>query len=349
MKKVLFYNYDLNTNKKLFSVDDIAIGDDLLLPIKKTRAHLINSNIDCFTSEDIDFCNIDLFVILDFPLHVLNLVKKAKSSNIAVILVHMEGHAIIKDPLSYKKNRELFDYVLSWYSPYKKFFKNKFRQIHFTFPEDKFILNNTINKNIICISSNKFSIDFNELYSLKRKWIFDFNKNFPKRFDLFGFAWKNFILEGHNKFINLLNKLNLRLKIFSQDLLVYKGTINRKRDVLNMYTFSFIIENVSQDYWITEKIFDSFINGVIPIYLGCVNINDYIPSDCYINLNSFDSANSLISYIDNLSDDDIQQYRNNISKFLISPSAIPFTNSYFVKTLSDVILKQLNISSNEKP
>ena len=349
MKKILFYNYDSNTNKKLFSVDDIAIGDDLLLPIKKTRAHLINYNIDCFTSEDIDFSNIDLFVILDFPLHVLNLVKKAKSSNIPVILVHMEGYNMIKDPLSYKKNRELFDYVLSWYSPYKIFFKNKFRQIHFTFPEENILLNDTINKNIICISSNKFSIDYNDLYSLKRKWIFDFNKNFPKRFDLFGFGWENFIFEGRNKFSNLLNKLNLRLKTFSQDLLVYKGTIDRKRDVLNMYTFSFIIENISQDYWITEKIFDSLINGVIPIYLGCKNLKDYVPSNCYIDLNSFDSADALISYIDKLTDNDIFHFRKNITKFLQSSKATPFTNKHFVKTLSDVILKQLNISSNDKP
>ena len=349
MKKVLFFNFDTNTNSKLFSNTDIAIGDDLLLPIKKTKNYLIDFGIDCFTSDKIDFSTVDLFIMLDFPKHTLSLLKKAKSFNIPVMLIHMEGHTIIKDPLSDIKIAKLFDYVLSWYSPYKIFFKNKFRQIHFTFPEDKVILNNTINRNIICISSNKFSIDFNELYSLKRKWIFDFNKNFPKRFDLYGFGWGNFIFEGRNKFSNLLNKLNLRLKTFSQDLLVYKGTIDRKRDVLNMYTFSFIIENVSQDYWITEKIFDSFINGVIPIYLGCVNIKDYIPSDCYIDLNSFDSADSLVSYIDNLSDNDIQQYRNNISKLLISPSAIPFTNNHFVKTLSDVILKQLNISSNEKP
>jgi alpha(1,3/1,4) fucosyltransferase len=348
MKKVLFYNYDSNTNKKLFSTDDLDIGDDLLLPIKKTRANLINYKIDCFTSVVTDFSNIDLFVILDFPHHILNLVKKAKSFNIPVILIHMEGHAIIKDPLLEKKNRELFDYVLSWYSPYKAFFKNKFKQIHFTFPEENVLLNETINKNIICISGNKFSSDHNELYSLRRKWIFDFNKNFPKRFDLYGFGWENYIFEGGHKFSNLLNKVNLRLKIFSQDLLVYKGTIDRKRDVLKMYTFSFIIENVSQDYWITEKIFDCFINGVIPIYLGCKNLKDYVPSNCYIDLNSFDSADDLVSYIDNLSDNEIFHFKKNITKYLKSPNATPFTNKHFMETLSDVILKQLNISSNEK-
>ena len=348
MKKVLFYNYDINTNRQLFSGEDIAIGDDLLLPFKKTRAHLIKYNVDCFTSEYNDFSDIDLFVILDLPSHVLRLVEKVKSMNIPVILIHMEGHTIIKDPLSDRENSKLFDYVLSWYSPYKFFLKEKFKQIHFTFPEENIFLNETVTKNIICISNNKFSNDPNELYSLKRKWILDFNRNLPNRLDLFGFGWNKYIFEGHNIFSNALNKINLRLNFFSQNLLVYKGSIGRKRDALNMYTFSLIIENVSENYWITEKIFDSLINGVIPIYQGCVNIKEYVPSDCYIDLNAFETAGALATYIDNLSDEDIQRYRNNITKFLVSPSAFPFTNKSFVTTLSDVILKQLDISAHNE-
>lgn len=50
--------------------------------------------------------------------------------------------------------------------------------------------------------------------------------------------------------------------------------------------------------YITEKIFDCFFPGVIPIYWGAENVTDYIPQDTFIdrrNLKQTGScANTLI-------------------------------------------------------
>jgi hypothetical protein len=340
-KNVLFYNYDKNTNDSLFKENDLNIGDDLLLPLKKTRESLLVKNINCFTSDEINFDNIDLFVIIDFPEHNLNLVKKAKSYKIPVVLVHFESHVIISDPLFKFEVRNLFDYVLSWYTPYRTIYNKNFRQIHFTFPTERVVCNTNYSKRIINISSNKFSIHNDELYTLKRRWIFEFNEYFPDSFDLYGYGWGKYVFEGHSDVINLFNRINFRFKLFSQRLKVYKGVIERKRDIFSNYTFSLIIENVSQPYWVTEKIFDSFINGVIPIYLGCKNITDYIPSNCFISLNNFHNIDDLMIHLDNLSIQDIILFRKNISEYLNSENAKPFTNDFFVKTLSEVIVQAL--------
>jgi hypothetical protein len=342
MKRVLFYNYDKTTNKSLFSENDLNIGDDLLLPIKKTRQVLLEKNINCFTADEVEFENVDLFVIIDFPEKNINLITKARKYKIPVILVHFEGHAIIRDPLLKPDVRNFFDYVLSWHSPYVNIFKQQFRQIHFTFPSEKVKCNSNCSKKIINISSNKFSIHNDELYTIKRKWILNFNVFFSDRFDLFGYGWNNYVFDGHSVLINLLNRINLRFSLFSQNLKVYKGVIKRKRDVFSNYTFSLVIENVSQKYWVTEKIFDSLINGVIPIYLGCSNISDYIPSNCYISLNNFENIKVLMKYIDELSTQDIILFRQNITDYLNSDKVKPFTNDYFVKTLSETIIQALN-------
>lgn len=342
MKSILFYNYDKNTNKSLFNENDLNIGDDLLLPIKKTRQILLDKNINCFTADEVDFKNVDLFVIIDFPAYNQKLITEAKKYKIPIILVHLEGHAIISDPLLNSSIINSIDYVLSWYSPYAKIFKERFRQIHFTFATERVVDNSNTSKKIINISSNKFSLHNDELYTLKRKWIFDFNTFFPDSFDLYGYGWNIHVFDGHNPLKNLLNRLNFRFKFFTQSLKVYKGVVKRKRDVYLKYTFSFIIENVSQKYWITEKIFDSFINGVIPIYLGCSNIADYIPSNCYISLSNFNNIEALMNYIDNMPMQDISLFRKNIKEYLSSDKAVPFTNDSFVESLSDVIIKALN-------
>tara|TARA_R110001606_G_scaffold250870_1_gene398905 strand:+ start:93 stop:1031 length:939 start_codon:yes stop_codon:yes gene_type:complete len=79
-----------------------------------------------------------------------------------------------------------------------------------------------------------------------------------------------------------LQREKLLVKIFESDLDIdvygrgwqindprYKGYAEYKEDALRDYEFSIGIENSKEDYYISEKITDCFMNNCVPIYDGC--------------------------------------------------------------------------------
>lgn len=77
-----------------------------------------------------------------------------------------------------------------------------------------------------------------------------------------------------------------------------------KLDILSNYKFTIAFENAIAKDYVTEKFYDPLIAGSIPIYLGATNIGDFAPGDqCYINVNDWDSPESLAQYIMSVSDD----------------------------------------------
>ena len=80
------------------------------------------------------------------------------------------------------------------------------------------------------------------------------------------------------KFVKELNKykpLDFGGKVYNN-----VGYVKDKIKFLNSYKFSIAMENTEGDGYLSEKIFQSFLSGTIPIYYG-----DYL-LDEYINLKS---------------------------------------------------------------
>ena len=61
-----------------------------------------------------------------------------------------------------------------------------------------------------------------------------------------------------------------------------KGEAWNKHVGLDPYYFSVACENTIQKNYISEKFWDVILTDGVPIYLGCNNILDYIPEDCFI-------------------------------------------------------------------
>jgi len=85
-----------------------------------------------------------------------------------------------------------------------------------------------------------------------------------------------------------LNRERLLIKIFESDLDIdvygrgweindsrYKGYAEYKEDALSDYEFSIGIENSREDYYISEKITDCFMNNCVPIYDGCKLVHEF--------------------------------------------------------------------------
>ena len=87
-------------------------------------------------------------------------------------------------------------------------------------------------------------------------------------------------------------------------------------DRIKGYTFNLIIENCNAEGYVSEKIFDSFVAGCIPIYLGNIdeNVKKIIPDNCYIDLKNYESVEKLNEYIQNMTNEDILTYKKNINE-----------------------------------
>lgn len=169
-------------------------------------------------------------------------------------------------------------------------------------------------KKTLCtlIASNKSSGHPDEAYSFRREAI-GFFETLPSltEFDLYGSGW-----EGKN----------------------YRGGAGSKWEIYSNHKFCFAYENMTnQRGYITEKIFDAFVGGCVPIYLGASNITDYVPSQCFIDRKKFKSDKELYHFISFMDKHTYEQYMGNIKIFLASPQAQHFSSEYF----SQIILKDL--------
>lgn len=147
-----------------------------------------------------------------------------------------------------------------------------------------------------------------QLYSERRDVINFFEKLKNDDFDFYGIGWEN----G-----NYRN---------------YKGYVKNKINCLAQYKFSICYENTRDlPGYVTEKIFDSFVAGCVPVYLGANNITDYVPKNCFIDRRDFPSFSSVYDYIRNMPEDEYNHYINNIQNYLKSDLAFKFSSDYFIK------------------
>ncbi len=119
--------------------------------------------------------------------------------------------------------------------------------------------------------------------------------------------------------------------------LVYRGPAASKSETLGQYTFALCFENMVLKGWITEKIFDCFFVGTIPIYWGAPDIGEHVPPECFIDMRRFASYQELRSYLKSLSKKDIQEYKDNAREYLKSPQFRPFTKEAFVELFARII------------
>ncbi len=168
------------------------------------------------------------------------------------------------------------------------------------------------------IACNKWSAHPNELYSERSRVIQFYESQHSDEFDLYGKWWPN----------------NCK---------VYKGQIARKVDFLKLYKFAYAYENIKGvPGYVTEKIFDCFHAGCVPVYYGASNIALSIPKECFIDRTDFKSDEELYNYLKSMNEVDYQRYIQNIQKFLTSEEAQSYSIETFVKTVIDQILLSQN-------
>jgi len=208
-----------------------------------------------------------------------------------------------------------FRYILTWDEDLVKL--PKFKQFYYPTLREmkKDIIHISQKKKCYCmILNNKMFADSPEQLYTRRKEIINFyHQSYPSQFDLFGAGWDKFPK-------------------------VWKGSTSQKLNLLPSYKFCFCLENCGNiNGWITERIFECFHCGVVPIYLGAKNIDDHIPENCFIDLRKFKTLEELHSYVQSISEAEYVQYISNIREFLSSEQSQHFRPDAFAEILINAL------------
>jgi hypothetical protein len=217
----------------------------------------------------------------------------------------------------YKEYHHPFSRIYTWHDELVdnvRYFKLHYPMCH---PMIKELIPFEQKKLVTMVFANKNSSHAQELYSHRRWAIEFFEKYHPDQFDLYGLWWPT---QYHT----------------------YKGSIANKVPVLKQYKFCFAYENVAgQPGYVTEKIFDCFSAGCVPIYWGAPNITDYIPANCFIDRRKFADLESLYTYLNTMSEKEYQKYIDAIASFLQSKSSDAYKPQTFVDLFLDSIARCL--------
>jgi hypothetical protein len=189
------------------------------------------------------------------------------------------------------------------------------------------------------IAGNKFNSHPLELYSERIKAIRWFEKNHPEDFDFYGVGWDTYRFK--EPFL-LLNSIKSLTKVLRPKYPSYRGVVKSKREVLIKYKFAICYENARDisDY-ITEKIFDCFFAGCVPVYWGAPNITKHIPADTFIDKRKFRTYEELYGYLRNMPDNEYLDYLHAIKEFVEGNTIYPFSAECFAETLSNEIIADL--------
>lgn len=317
--KILFYTAytELNINNILFEQFDTMLGDNLLSPFNKIAILAKEKGVDVGTNAVISIDEADAVVFVDYPhngdtFFLNNIFDK----NITCYLITIES-PIIKKEIFDQSLHTPFKRIFTWSDKLVKSNPHKYIKINYAFDITSDFSFEERHKDFVIISGNKKSSEPNELYSERLMCINWFEKHAPDKLDLYGFNWDIIVFEASNRVGYVFNLLNEKFRLFKKSFKTYKGTVRRKHEVLPQYKFSICLENVEGYHgYITEKIFDCFFSGTIPIYKGAPNISDYIPDTCFINYDSFSSMSELYEYTQSISQNEIMEYQQNIKNFL---------------------------------
>lgn len=204
--------------------------------------------------------------------------EKEKADICIVGIQHTDNNLLRDDEINIFLSLENFSVGRDHYQHFNKFGRIN-PKIKMYYYND--IAHNNVNENIISVvycRVNYFNKIYNDFDYIRKKTEF---KN--KKFCLF--TSRNMLNNNKPILVQRLLSLGRVDTLDRYNHLIYTKThMNSPEllDVFNQYKFVLSIENSKTDGYVTEKIFNVFCSGSIPIYDGAPNILDYINEDAFI-------------------------------------------------------------------
>ncbi|MHB1459399.1 MAG: glycosyltransferase family 10 domain-containing protein [Armatimonadota bacterium] len=206
-------------------------------------------------------------------------------------------------------------------------------------------------KFLIMVNANKYSYVSGEGYSFRRGAVRHFDRH--PSFDLFGHGWndplqlisapmrkliKASLIREKNVFCGNLAKYIADIAAGLSKFNSYRGPISDKYDVMSHYKYALCFENqLDCPGYITEKVFDCLFTGCIPVYLGATNIEERIPTECFIDMRRFASFAQLEDCLESIDEPTFNDMQSAGQDFIRSDRFLKWTPRGVFKQVIDVL------------
>lgn len=116
--------------------------------------------------------------------------------------------------------------------------------------------------------------------------------------------------------------------------------VQDRLEVLSSFRFSLAFENWEgrADY-ITDRVFDAFLAGVVPVYHGDHAIENVLPEGCYVDARKFRRHKELLDYLSSVNAEEWERMRDVGATFLKGEVALQFSDISFGQRMSEVLLE----------
>lgn len=222
-------------------------------------------------------------------------IKAGLADRMAVILYEPQ---VVANYNYDRRLHSLFKAVFTWSGELLKLGK-PYREFVFPQPTHSNSLALTGNmfndRKLICnFSANKKSSHPKELYSARIETIRFLEQQCPDDFDHYGRGW-------------------------STEYRSWRGSVVDKLETMSRYKFNLCYENAQGlEGYVTEKIFDALRSGCVPIYWGAPNIDQVVPTSCFVDRKSFASTGEMLNFIKKMDEYTWTSYISNGQEFLKS-------------------------------
>ena len=238
------------------------------------------------------FENDDILFIQNYRIEYNPFIRNFRTRTLLQMESPVENPWIYRN---FEKVRGLFTKVftlstLGIYFNYFDYREDGFLSPHFERKDRKFLC--MINSNTMPHTLK------NELYGERIKAITYFN---DKGLVLYGYGWDKMPRHPFHFWCNIK---------------CWRGSCEDKIKTLSQYTFAICFENCKFDGYVSEKIYDCFKAGTIPIYLGAPDIEKYVPKNCFIDFRDFSGYDGLTNFLTNRTEKDLKRYQDNIKCFI---------------------------------
>lgn len=328
MKKACIVTHPAYQENRLFDLSNGHLNrDNCLHAFHQLKQTFLENDIDLATSDIHDPEKADWVIYNEAPASLPRNHDPSKS-----ILLLFETELIRPENWNLNLHKE-FQWIFTWNDDFVNndhYYKFNFSHL---FPDK--IENVPFHKRKFCtlIAGNKMVSHPFELYSQRLQSIAWFEKNHSEQFDYYGMGWDQ-INWGHPVLNKVARKLKISKILKAKTSKCYRGLVDTKKEVLKEYKFSICYENAQKiPGYITEKIFDSFFAGCVPVYWGASNISSHIPKDTFVDRRDFSSHEELYEYLAGMTEAQFQQKAEAIQSFLSTSASRQFTSQHFAETI----------------
>jgi len=312
-----FYRF-YNANR-MFEDSASALGDNLSYPGVYMARQLRSLGHQVNTLDMAKLESFDAAIFFDHPTFLNSYYRQLqKMGEIKLYLFLFENPANRPDNY-WRRNHRPFEKVFTWDPTWVD--RKKYIKMYLPIGIPSPFSINRAEKTKFCVTvvSQKYSGHNAELYSERVKAIRWFEREHPDQFDLYGTNWDRLYFRGK------LSRLNMGLqKVYSKfpnagkvrRFPSFRGTVKSKNAVMRAYKFAIAYENAAFPGYVTEKIFDAFFAGCVPVYIGAPDVTDYIPPETFIDKRNFPDYPSLYQYLTGMTEKKYQDYLDAIENFV---------------------------------